>query len=63
VSGPAKTLTEVLADLGYTHGPRGSESLSGRVVLRDGKPAWEGSAEACWAWLRESGQLAAGASA
>lgn len=55
--GTVLTLTQVLAKLGYTHGPRASEKLAGRAVMKDGVKVWEGSAHECWVWLRETRQI------
>jgi hypothetical protein len=48
------TLTEVLTSLNLTHGPRAHEGWEGRVVRNAaGDVVFEGTAQACWDWLRE----------
>ncbi len=49
------TLTEVLSSLGYTHHPRRREAWGGREVHdADGNVVFEGTAQACWDWLKEN---------
>jgi hypothetical protein len=54
----APTLNEVLAELGYKTRPRANTNLYGKVLVRDGVAVWEGTAGACWEWLRKTGQIA-----
>ncbi len=54
MSDPEPTLTEKLASMGYTHGPRDYPGWQGRkVVDSEGKVVFEGAAHQCWAWIRE----------
>ncbi len=57
VGEPAKTLTEALASLGYTHQRSANQRLHGpgaHDVQRDGLTVFSGRACDCWAWLRET---------
>lgn len=51
------TLSEVLAQLGFTHAPT-SSNRQGRHVLKDGVRVITGGAGDVWAWLDEQGLIA-----